>query len=75
LVRKRSLAQQEAAKSDFPKECCGVCKFSAMDGTQLKCYGGLPFIYQDEATIHYIRGAPVEALDMICHVFHPKEMA
>lgn len=61
-------------KSDFPKECCGVCKFSRMEEKQLTCYGSSPFLYYDEVEVKYDRGAPVEALDPICALFKPKEM-
>ena len=63
-------------KVEFPEECCGVCKFSHMDGQDLECWGNMPLIVGDgEGGGICMRKAIIEPTDHICWAFKPKNHA
>ena len=60
----------------FPKNCCGACYYSHMDGNQLVCFVDPPKAYADELdNILHSRGYGVEPTDPACHLFKGKEHA
>jgi hypothetical protein len=65
-----------AKKSDFPKECCGVCKYSHDENKTLYCFANPPLPYYDEGGEElHSRGYDVEPTDPPCHLFKGREHA
>jgi len=60
-------------KDIMPAECCGVCALSHREGEFLACYAMPPQFMQDEnSDVFTMRGAIVDELEPICHLFKPR---
>lgn len=66
------VVKKKIVSPDFPKECCGVCKFYHAQPEDGMCFGSPPIPVFDGEGVFWMRGGLVEPQMPSCHLFQPK---